>query len=194
MFTRTKAVVLLPRPLGSIGLEGEGVKVRGLVMVARVTNRGTERWAAPRGTIRFVLSAGRDEDTPAGRRAADGVSVVPGGPPSSGLARAIMAPFGPFNGNVPIPGSLAPGESRVITFIVKNRSDRSFVIFERDKYYTLMATLGGQGDTNPANDRSRRVGRFNIGGEALVRNWEPLAVLSVPRGGTVEVVAPPRRP
>lgn len=185
-------LVLLPKPLGSAGLEGEGVKVRGLVMVARVTNRGTERWAAPRGMIGFVLSAGRDEDTPDRRGRAGGVSTVPGQP--SALGRAVMAPFGPFNGNTPIPGSLAPGESRVITFLVKNRSERAFVIFERDKYYTLTATLRGEGDMNPANDRSRRVGRFDVGPEALVTHWEPLAVLSVPRGGTVEVAAPPRRP
>lgn len=185
-------LVLLPKPLGSVGLEGEGVRVKGLVMVARVTNRGTERWAAPGGRIGFVLSAGRDEDTPARRGPAGGVSTVPGQP--SAVGRTVMAPFGPFNGNAPIPGSLAPGESRVITFIVKNRAERSFVIFEHDKYYTLTATLRGQGDMNPANDRSRRVGQFDAGREALVSHWETLSVLSVPRGGTVEVVAPPRRP
>lgn len=181
-------LVLLPNPLGSVGVEGAGVKVKGLVMVARVTNRGTERWAAPRGMIGFTLSAGRDEDTPARR---SGVSTVPGGQ-SSAIGRAAMAPFGPFNGNTPIPGSMAPGESRVITFLVKNRADRMFVIFERDKYYTLMATLRTQGDANEANNRSRRVGRFDAGRGGLVAQWERLAVLNLPRGGSVQVAPPPR--
>ena len=185
-------LVLLPNPLGSAVVDGNGVKVKGLIIVARVTNRGTERWAAPRGMIGFVLSAGRDEDTPARRSGSGGVSTVPG--PTSTVARTIMAPFGPFNGNAPIPGSLAPGESRVISFVIRNRADRAFVIFERDKYYTLTATLRGQGDANEANDRSRRVGRFDAGRDRLVAHWEPMVVLGRPRGGTVEVAAPPRRP
>ena len=186
-------LVLSPNPFGSAEVDANGVKVKGLIMmVARVTNRGTERWAAPRGKIGFTLSAGREEDTPARRGASGGVSTVPG--QTSTLGRTIMAPFGPFNGNAPIPGSLAPGESRVISLVVRNRADRAFVIFERDKYYTLTATLRTQGDVNEANDRSRRVRRFDAARDRLVRQWEPLVVLSLPRGGTVEVVAPPRPP
>ena len=159
-------------------------------MVARVTNRGTERWAAPRGAIGFALSAGRDEDSPERRVAAGGVSTVPG--QTSTLARTIMAPFGPFGGDAPIPGSLAPGESRVISFLIRNRADRAFVIFERDKYYTLTSTLRTQGDANEANNRSRRVGRFDAGRGRLVAHWDPLVVSSPPRGGTVQVAPPPR--
>ncbi len=40
-------LVLMPDPLGSAVVDGSGVKVKGLIMVARVTNRGNERWAAP---------------------------------------------------------------------------------------------------------------------------------------------------
>ena len=39
--------VLTPNPLCSEVVDGSGVKVKGLNLVVRVTNRGTERWAAP---------------------------------------------------------------------------------------------------------------------------------------------------
>ena len=182
-------LALMPNPLGSAGVDGNGVRVKGLIMVARVTNRGTARWAAPRGMIGFVLSAGREEDTPARRGNAGGVSTAPA--PTSVLGRAVMAPFGPFTGNAPIPGSLAPGESRVISFAVKNRADGTLLVFERDKYYTITATLRTRGDVNDANDRSRHVGRFDAGRGRLVTQWEPLVVLNLPQGGTVQVAPRP---
>ena len=167
------------------------VQINGLVLVARVTNRGTERWAAPRGAIGFALKAGREEDEAAGARPRGGVSTVPG--QTSGLARAITAPFGPFRAEAPVPGSLAPGESRVITVVLKNRNENAFVIFERDKYYTLIATLRTRGDVNGANNRSERVGRFDASRDRLITRWEPLKVVP-PSGGTVQVNAPPRPP
>lgn len=183
--------LVLSRTSGaSATVNGNGVQVKGLVLVARVTNRGTERWAS-RGAIGFSLKAGREEDRGEGRRAAGGVSTVPG-QPSSGLGATVMAPFGPVNGEATIPGSLAPGESRVITLVVRNRADRAFVIFERDKYYTLEATIRTRGDVNEANDRSKRVGRFDAARERLVARWESLVVLDLPRGGSVQVTAPPR--
>ena len=164
------------------------VQINGLVLVARVTNRGTERWAA-RGAVGFTLKAGREEDAGERRRTRGGVSVVPG--QKSGLGAAIMAPFGPFRAEAPVPGSMAPGESRVITILLKNRNDNAFVIFERDKYYTLTASLRTRGDVNEANNRSQRVGRFDASRDRLITRWEPLTYQSA--GGTVEVNAPPRR-
>lgn len=177
--------------LADVDAVKNSVQINGLVLVARVTNRGTERWAA-RGTVGFTLRAGREEDAGERRRTRGGVSEVPG--QTSGLAANVMAPFGPFRtAEAPVPGSLAPGESRVIAIVLKNRNDNAFVIFERDKYYTLTASLRTRGDVNEANNRSQRVGRFDASRDRLITRWEPLIYRSAPAGGTVEVNAPPRR-
>ena len=184
-------VRMAPGFLADVDATKNSVQINGLVLVARVTNRGTERWAAPRGAIGFRLRAGREEDAGESRRTRGGVSVVPG--QTSGLAAAAMAPFGPFRAEAPVPGSLAPGESRVITIVLKNRNDNAFVIFERDKYYTLTATLRTRGDVNEANNTSQRVGRFDASRDRLITRWEPLEVLAKPAGGTVRVNPLPRR-
>ncbi len=178
----------IPRFPGS-GAEAEGnqVNARGLYVVARVTNRGRERWAS-RGTVRFNLSAGREEDAAGRTPRRGGASVVPN---SSGLHDAVMAPFGPFSAQATIAGSIAPGESKMITAMVGNRNDQSRLIFERDKYYTMMSTIIANGDVDDSNNRSVRVGRIdaNRRGTLLV-NWEPIAYRS--SGGAVQVNAPPR--
>ena len=169
------------------------VQIDGLVLVARVTNRGTERWAAPRGRVGFNLLAGREEDAGERRPTRGGVSTVPAQTSGSAIMRDITAAFGPFRAEAPVPGSLAPGESRVITIVLKNRRDNAVVIFERDKYYTLTASLRTRGDVNEANNRSQRVGRFDASRDRLITRWEPLEVLAKPAGGTVRVNPPPRR-
>ena len=168
--------------------EGNQVNARGLYVVARVTNRGRERWAS-RGAVRFNLSAGREEDAAGRTPRRGGASVVPSSP---GLARAVMAPFGPFSAEATISGSIAPGESKMITAMVGNRNDQSRLIFERDKYYTVISSIRASGDVDESNNRSVRVGRIdaNRRGTLLV-NWEPIAYRST-SGGAVQVNAPPR--
>ncbi len=179
----------MPRALGS-GVEAEGnqINARGLFVVARVTNRGRERWAS-RGEVGFSLSAGREEDAAGRTRRRGGVSEVPGSP---GIFGTVMAPFGPFSARATISGSIAPGESKMITAMVGNRNDQSRLIFERDKYYTVISTIRASGDVDESNNRSVRVGRIdaNRRGTLLV-NWEPIAYRST-SGGTVQVNAPPR--
>jgi hypothetical protein len=174
----------------AVKVEANALRVTGLVMVARITNRGTERWAASNASVGFSLKAGRAEDAGEGRRAAGGVSTAPA-QTSGALGRSVMAPFGPFRAEARIPGSLAPGESREVTVLLKNRAENLLVIFERDKYYTLEATLRTRGDVNPANNRSLRVGRFDMASSRFQAQWEAL-VTPTAAGGTVRVNAPPR--
>ncbi len=168
-------------------VEGERVTIEGLQVRVRVTNRGGERWAQ-RGEVGFLLTAGAPDDAARAPGGGVGVSVVAEGP-------LFSAPFGPFRARATIPGSLAPGESRVITATMTTTNDRSRMFFERDKYYTVIASIRARGQSDETNDRSQRVGRFVIdhsGG--LVVTWEPLEILAQ-SAGTVQVNAPPgRRP
>lgn len=182
-------LVMSPLPGSSASVSANGVHVKGLMMQARVTNRGTERWAASNASVGFSLRAGRAEDEGERGRATGGVSTVPG--QASGVGRAVMAPFGPFRGDATIPGSLAPGESRMVGVVVRNRNETALLIFERDKYYTLEATIRSRGDVNAANNRSLRVGRFDASGGRFVAHWEALVTPTTPAGG-VRVNAPPR--
>jgi hypothetical protein len=172
----------------SVTAKKNAVRVNGLFVIARVTNRGGERWAA-RGSVGFKLSAGREEDEIAAtRRAArGGVSVEPD---SSAVVRGLLAPFGPFSAETTIPGSLGPGESRVIKVMLGNRNDRSELIFERDKYYTVITTIRARGDMDQSNSRSARVGRVDAMDRSLLLRWEPLA-LRPSSGGSVQVNRPP---
>jgi len=184
------ALMPLPGVAAGIGItvEGTSVKLLGLVISARVTNVGTERWAA-QGAVALTLKLGVEGDA-----VRQGVSVVP--PQNSIIGAAVArgaAALGPFNATGPIPGSLAPGESRTLSLLVHNSARNTSVIFERDKYYTLDATLTSNHDVNPSNNRSLRVGRFNADHGRLVTQWEPLSHPRPVTGtGTVQVNAPPR--
>jgi hypothetical protein len=179
----------------SVAAENNAVRVTGLYVIARITNRGGERWAA-RGSVGFRLSAGREEDEIASsRRAArGGVSVVPESKAAENELVAPfvpLSPFGPFSAETTIPGSLGPGESRMIKVILRTRDNGSRIIFERDKYYTVLATIRARGDTDESNNRSARVVRVDAAGRSLLLRWEPLA-LRPSSGGSVQVNRPPQ--
>ena len=185
----------VPVGLGvSVTAENNTVRVNGLQVIARVTNRGGERWAA-RGSVGFRLSAGREEDEiETTRRAArGGVSVVPG---SKAAENELVAPFvpssplGPFSAETTIPGSLGPGESRMIKVMLRTRDNGIRIIFERDKYFTVNATIRARGDTDESNNRSARVGRVDAANGSLLQRWEPLA-FRPNSGGSVQVNRPP---
>lgn len=176
------------RFLSSVSADANHVNVQGLLVTARVTNRGRERWAS-RGELGFNVFAGKEEDGPTGRREpAAGVSVVPR---TQGIVKVLVAPFGPFRAQAPIPGSLAPGESRIVTARVVNASRESNTVFERDKYYTVISTIRAAGETDASNNRSARVGRIDVNHRGLLVRWDPIAYRSG-SDGTVRVNAPPR--
>jgi hypothetical protein len=174
--------------LGGVSAEKDQVSVGTLIVSARVTNRGRERWAS-RGDVGFNIFAGKEADEPTGRREpAQGVSVVPR---TSGLERAITAPFGPFRAQASIPGSLGSGESRIVIARVVNRNREGGTIFERDKYYTVISTIRAAGDVDASNNRSVRVGRVDVNHRGLLVRWDPITYRPV-SDGTVRVNAPPR--
>jgi hypothetical protein len=174
--------------LGRVSGEPNEVHVQWLTVTARVTNRGRERWAS-RGEVGFNIFAGKEADGPTGRREpAQGVKVVPAAP---GVARQILAPFGPFRAQASIPGSLASGQSRIITARVNNSNRESSTIFERDKYYTVISTIRATGDVDDSNNRSVRVGRVDTNHRGRLVRWDPIAYRPT-SDGTVRVNAPPR--
>ncbi len=174
--------------LSSVSANKNHVTVRGMLITARVTNRGRERWAS-RGELSFNIFAGKEADGPTGRREPTaGVSVVPGAP---GIASAILAPFGPFRAQASIPGSLGPGESRIVMARVFNANRQSHTVFERDKFYTVISTIRAAGETDESNNRSVRVGRVDVNHRGLLVRWDPIALRSG-SDGTVRVNAPPR--
>jgi len=181
-------LTILPFPGAGASADGERVSANGVYVVARVTNRGRERWAS-RGQVGFSLSAGREEEAAGRTPRRGGASVVEG---SRSIISGVMAPFGPFSAQTTIPGSLAPGESKMIQAMVGNRNDQSRLIFERDKYYTVISTIRATGDMDESNNRSTRIGRFDAGRRGtLLVNWEPIEYRAISRG-TVQVNAPPR--
>ncbi len=184
--------LVIPRMLGTGAVAEDGrVTTEGLKVRVRVTNRGSERWAE-RGEVGVTLTAGKVGDEVRPRRAGDGgVSVAK---ETNDISRVMVAPFGPFRARGSILGSLAPGESRMITATMTTSVDGSRMFFERDKYYTVIATIRAGGQSNAANDRSQRVGRIDAFHRGLIVRWEPLEILTA-TAGTVEVAAPPgRRP
>jgi hypothetical protein len=71
-----------------------------------------------------------------------------------------------------------------------NRNDRSELIFERDKHYTVLATIRARGDMDQSNGRSARVGRVDAADRSLLLRWEPLA-FRPNSSGSVQVNRPP---
>jgi hypothetical protein len=177
--------VMLSGLARDVAVVGNAVKVPGVLIQAHVTNVGTERWAS-QGAVAFTLRIGIEGDA-----VRQGVSVVPAATSVLGRAVAAAAPFGPFRAQTQVPGSLAPGESRWISVGVGTVAGGTPVLFERDKYYTVDATLTTNRDVNVGNNRSLRVGRFNVGSGRLLTQWEPLTNRSG-AAGTVQVNAPPR--
>jgi hypothetical protein len=178
--------ILLPGLGSNISVAGTTVRVTGLLITARVTNVGTERWASE-GSVALTLRFGLEGDP-----IRQGASVVPATNAMLGGAQAAAAAaFGPFRAVAPVPGSIGPGEFALVFLAVGDRSGHTTVIFQRDKYYTLDATVTAGRDANIENNRSLRVGRFNADHGRLVTQWEPISYRSS-AAGTVQVNAPPR--
>ncbi len=153
-----------------------------------VTNRGSARWAA-QGTLVFKMFRGREEDAPTGRTVPRGrVTVVP---KPDGSGRQFSAPFGPFTAWANIPGSLGPGESRILTAVMVNPDRQLNLKLVRDKYYTVISTIRASGDVDDSNNRSARVGRIDANDRGLLVQWDPIAFRPT-SDGTVRVNAPPR--
>ncbi len=177
---------ILPGLGSGISVDGTAVRLSGLLIVARVTNVGSERWASE-GSVAMTLRLGLEGDA-----IRQGVSVVPANNSVvGGMVAAAAAAFGPFRVVGPVPGSLAPGESRVLNLVVHTTTGNTAVVFQRDKYYTLEGTITSGRDVNVENNRSLRVGRFNADHGRLVTQWEPISYRSN-AAGTVQVNAPPR--
>lgn len=177
---------LLPGLGSGISVEGTAVKVSAVLITARVTNVGTDRWASE-GSVALTLRLGLEGDA-----VRQGVSVVPAANSVvGGLVATAAAAFGPFHAVASVPGSLGPGESRVINMVARTNTGSTAVRFQRDKYYTLDATITSGRDANVGNNRSLRVGRFNADHGRLVTQWEPISYRSG-AAGTVQVNAPPR--
>ena len=174
---------------GGASEDGDRVSADGVFATANITNRGNRRWGA-RGSVGFTLAEGREADeAPSGRREPSvGVSTVPGSP---GILRGVMAPFGPYRAEVSIPGSLGPGESRVVRVMLTTRTGSSRMILARDKYYTLTGTIRAAADLNESNNRATQVGRITAAGATLNVRWDPIAYRAASEG-TVRVNAPPR--
>jgi len=147
------------------------INFSGMYVTARVTNRGDDRWAS-RGMVSFRLQEGRGDAAagPMTRRApSGGVSVTP-----KDKDRPAIVGL-PYNARTEIPGSLEPGESKMISALIRNRNQETRLFFERDKYFTLVSMISSRGDVNDSNNESVRLGRIGTssGGRFLVQ-WEPI--------------------
>lgn len=78
----------------------------------------------------------------------------------------------------------------MIKVMLRTRDNGIRIIFERDKYFTVNATIRARGDTDESNNRSARVGRVDAANGSLLQRWEPLA-FRPNSGGSVQVNRPP---
>jgi hypothetical protein len=176
------------------GENPETVVIESAQLRVIVRNAGTARWASE-GRLAARVLPGRPQDLDAAERRPRG---------SAGADRTIMdreaaltrlgrAPLGPFRGEVPLSGSLAPGERREvsipITYLALGRRIDHTLLFAFDKYYTARVDLDVRGDDEPTNNGADLVFRVDRRGHAL----EPLlqARRTHPEErGTVEIAAP----
>lgn len=159
-----------------------------------VRNAGTERWASS-GWVDAEVRLGTPDEFD-GRRsdATKRVGVRPATGPKTALDAQFDSMRAPYFGRASIPGSLAPGERRVVEFrlasALRARDASAPLLIEVDKFYTARVNLQVSGDDQPKNNGADLTFRVNARGLMIVGPMFKPRETDIAKRGTVEVVAP----